>query len=48
MVVSNGFIHEQLLKKMEPATAKLIESGIDLSQWFVPAGYRVHLGAQLE
>lgn len=48
MLVSNGFIHEQLLKKMEPATAKLVDAGIDLSQWYVPAGYRVHSGAQLE
>jgi myo-inositol-1(or 4)-monophosphatase len=48
VVVSNGFIHEQLLGKMEPCTTKLVESGIDLSQWFVPKGYRVHSGAQLE
>lgn len=36
VVVSNGFIHEQLLSKMEPCTGALVQSGIDLSQWFVP------------
>lgn len=37
VVVSNGFIHEQLLSKMEPCTAKLVENGINLSQWYVPS-----------
>ena len=46
--VSNGFIHDQLLAKMEPCTAKLVDMGIDLSQWYVPKGYRVHSGSQLD
>ena len=48
MLVSNGSIHGALLEKMEPMTAKLVDMGIDLSQWYVPAGYSVHTGAQLE
>lgn len=48
VVVSNGFIHDQLLAKMEPCTAKLVDMGIDLSQWYVPKGYRVHSGSQLD
>lgn len=48
MLVSNGFLHEKLIAKMEPTTQKLIQSGIDLSQWFRPKGYGVHSGAQLE
>ena len=48
MLVSNGFVHERLLQSMEPKTSKLVAEGIDLSQWFVPAGYRLHTGAQLE
>lgn len=48
VLVSNGFVHEQILSKTEPATAKLLEQGIDLSQWFRPEGYGLHSGAQLE
>ncbi|KAI3428298.1 hypothetical protein D9Q98_006677 [Chlorella vulgaris] len=48
VVVSNGYLHEKLLQKMEPTTTALVSEGIDLSQWFVPKGYRVHSGAQLE
>ena len=48
VVVSNGFLHEQLLQQMEPATSGLLREGIDLSQWFVPEGYQVHSGRQLE
>ena len=48
VLVSNGFLHEKLLATIEPTTSKLVADGIDLSQWFVPAGYRVHSGAQLE
>lgn len=33
VLVSNGFVHGELLGKMELCTAKLVESGIDLSQW---------------
>lgn len=46
--MSNGFLHEAILAKTEPVTTKLVADGIDLSQWFVPKGYRVHSGAQLE
>ncbi len=48
VLVSNGFVHEAILGRTEPRTTKLVEEGIDLSQWFVPKGYRVHSGAQLE
>jgi myo-inositol-1(or 4)-monophosphatase len=48
VVVSNSYLHEQLLAVMEPAASKLVADGIDLSQWFVPSGYKVHTGAQLE
>lgn len=36
VLVSNGFLHEAILAKTEPATARLLAQGIDLSQWFVP------------
>lgn len=48
VLVSNGFLHDKLLAQTEPATARLLDQGIDLSMWFVPKGYRVHAGAQLE
>lgn len=48
VLVSNGFVHEAILARTEPRTARLLEEGIDLSQWFVPKGYKVHTGAQLE
>ena len=36
VMVSNGFLHEAMLAKTEPAVDALVESGVDLSQWFVP------------
>lgn len=48
VLVSNGYLHEAILAKTEPATTKLVENGVDLSQWFIPQGYSVHSGAQLE
>ncbi len=36
VLVSNGYLHEAILAKTEPATARLLDQGIDLSQWFVP------------
>lgn len=48
VLVSNGSLHDKLLAKMEPVTTKLVANGTDLSQWFVPKGYNVHSGAQLE
>ena len=48
VIASNGFIHKDLLKTIEPATAKLLDEGFDLSPWCVPEGYRIHLGAQLD
>lgn len=49
VVVSNGSVHRALLDKMEPVLGYLVEEeGIDLSPWFVPQGYGVHAGAQLE
>lgn len=48
VLVSNGFVHEAILGKTEPVVGRLVSNGVDLSQWFVPEGYRVHSGAQLE
>ena len=48
VVVSNGAVHEELLKTMEPKVEKLLKQGIDLSPWFVPKGMMVHSGRQLE
>mmetsp|Transcript_12429 Transcript_12429/g.25001 ORF Transcript_12429/g.25001 Transcript_12429/m.25001 type:complete len:397 (+) Transcript_12429:3-1193(+) len=48
VLVSNGYLHEAILEKTEPVTAKLLDRGVDLSQWFIPEGYSVHSGAQLE
>lgn len=48
VLVSNGYLHESILEKTDPVTTKLVENGVDLSQWFVPDGYSVHSGAQLE
>lgn len=36
VMVSNGFVHEEMLKRTEPAVAKLVSNHVDLSQWFVP------------
>eukprot|EP00210_Caulerpa_lentillifera_P005259 g5026.t1 len=48
VLASNGFVHKALLEYIEPATAKLLDDGVDLSPWYIPKGYRIHLGAQLE
>lgn len=48
VLVSNGYLHESILEKTDPVTTKLVEGGVNLSQWFVPDGYGVHSGAQLE
>ncbi|KAG7672711.1 hypothetical protein Ndes2526B_g08758 [Nannochloris sp. 'desiccata'] len=48
VLVSNGFVHEAILGKTEPVVGRLVSDGVNLSQWFVPEGYRVHSGAQLE
>jgi len=48
VVVSNGAVHQELLKTMEPKVEKLLKQGIDLSPWFVPKGMMVHSGRQLE
>ena len=36
VMVSNGFLHEAMLAKTEPAVDALVKSGVDLSQWLVP------------
>ena len=49
VLVSNSYLHESLLEIIEPVTTDLVTNkGVDLSQWFIPAGYSVHSGAQLE
>lgn len=48
VLASNGSVHKALLEYIEPATAKLLDDGVDLSPWYIPKGYRIHTGAQLE
>lgn len=48
VLVSNGSIHEKILKKTEPATDKLLDNDIDLSPWYIPEGYSLHGGRQLD
>jgi myo-inositol-1(or 4)-monophosphatase len=49
VLVSNSYLHDALLQKIEPVTTDLVvNKGVDLSQWFIPEGYSVHSGAQLE
>lgn len=49
VLVTNGYLHEAMLEKTEPVTTNLVvNKRVDLSQWFIPEGYSVHSGAQLE
>lgn len=48
VLVSNGSIHGEILKKTEPATDKLLADDIDLSPWYIPEGYSLHGGRQLD
>jgi myo-inositol-1(or 4)-monophosphatase len=49
VLVSNTHLHQDLLDIIEPVTTDLlVNKGVDLSQWFIPDGYRLHAGAQLE
>uniref|UniRef100_A0A1D2A1M2 Inositol-1-monophosphatase n=1 Tax=Auxenochlorella protothecoides TaxID=3075 RepID=A0A1D2A1M2_AUXPR len=47
LLVTNGFVHEQLLALTDPKVSALLEAGVDLSQWFVPEGFKLHTGARL-
>ncbi|GLJ20740.1 hypothetical protein SUGI_0377960 [Cryptomeria japonica] len=40
LLVSNGTLHEKLLEKIAPPTKKLIQNGMDVSQWFKPENYK--------
>lgn len=48
ILATNDYMRAELLEKMEPTTMDLVHSGVDLSPWYVPKGYRVKGGAQLE
>lgn len=48
ILASNGLLHDQMLAKTDPVHAQLSKKGVDLSPWFIPDGYRVHTGAQLD
>ncbi|KAK2079420.1 hypothetical protein QBZ16_003112 [Prototheca wickerhamii] len=48
LLVSNGELHEPLLQLMEPKMEALARGGADFGPWFVPEGYGVHTGPQLE
>eukprot|EP00892_Ulva_mutabilis_P003387 jgi/Ulvmu1/141/UM001_0145.1 len=48
VLVSNGSIHEAILEKTEAATDKLLQDDIDMSPWFIPEGYSLHGGRQLD
>ncbi|CAD7704132.1 unnamed protein product [Ostreobium quekettii] len=48
VLATNGYVHGAILEKTEPATEKLLEDGVDLSPWFIPEGYGVRSGAQLD
>ncbi len=48
LLASNDALYDALLKDIEPKTMEVLEQGADLSPWFIPNGYKVHTGAQLE
>jgi myo-inositol-1(or 4)-monophosphatase len=48
ILASNGALHGAIQEKTEAATSELRERGVDLSPWFVPKGYRVSAGRQLD
>eukprot|EP00884_Botryococcus_braunii_P005618 jgi/Botrbrau1/15057/Bobra.118_2s0005.1 len=48
ILASNGALHGAIQEKTEAATAQLRDQGVDLAPWFVPKGYRVSAGHQLE
>ncbi|XP_028103534.1 phosphatase IMPL1, chloroplastic-like [Camellia sinensis] len=39
VLVSNGVLHDKLLERIGPPTAKLKNKGIDFSLWFKPENY---------
>lgn len=48
LLASNDALYDKLLERIEPKTTKLVEKGVDFSTWFVPKGYKLRTGAQLE
>lgn len=49
LLATNDALYETLLAVSEPVTNALSDTlCVDLSQWCVPAGYRVKAGAQLQ
>lgn len=48
VLVSNGSIHQAILEKTEAATDRLLQDDIDLSPWYIPEGYALHGGRQLD
>lgn len=41
VLASNTALHDILLEQIGEETSQLVQSGVDLSPWFVPPGYRV-------
>lgn len=48
LLASNDGLYDKVLEVIEPKTTALVEAGVDFSTWFVPKGYRVATGAQLD
>lgn len=48
LLASNDALYDKLLEVIEPKTIALVEDGADFSPWFIPDGYTVHTGAQLD
>jgi myo-inositol-1(or 4)-monophosphatase len=48
MLASNDRVHAALLETIEPATTALLDQGVDLSPWYIPEGYSLHGGRQLD
>jgi len=49
LLASNGGpLHDKLLGYTVPRTTELVQKGVDMSPWYVPKGYNVRTGAQLD
>lgn len=48
ILATNDALYGQILAKTEVAVEKLLEDRFDLSPWFIPDGYGVASGRQLE
>jgi myo-inositol-1(or 4)-monophosphatase len=48
LLATNDALYPQMLGVTEPQHAKLLDQLVELQPWFIPAGYRVRAGAQLD